>query len=71
MNEEKIKALQLKIATALGLIDEVRNAAFSELGYDDTRRHTKKIVKQITWLSEALEREWEKDEQELNEDLAK
>lgn len=69
MTEERIKELQEKLATAMGLLTEVQKATYGELGYRQTRKEAHRAIRDITHLSEALDWEWEQDERELDEDL--
>jgi hypothetical protein len=67
MNQQKIDELTAGLAQALALVDEVKNSAYAECGYHETRRYARKVIGNIENLLVVMQAEWAEDERELDD----
>ena len=69
MNQEKIDKLTAGLAQALALVERVKSAAYSNIGYRFTRRAAHRAANSIEELLTHLQDEWAADERELDQEL--
>lgn len=69
MNQELYDALMAKLAAAHAAVTEVSNAAHQNLGYERTRKWSRRALNVLESLCIEFSEEWDEDERELTSDL--
>ncbi len=69
MNQGKIDELTEGLAQALALVEKVKSAAYSDVGYRFTHRAALYAANSIEVLLTRLQDEWAADERELDQEL--